>query len=208
MDSSPSCLSFCTGPRPLETRSLLQPSDKQMLNREEEGKDREKRRSKLEEQFRQIWGWEREKAAKDYYIADTWKCSCRVERLMWCAGLCMPLCQIDCGCLMEAGAAGETHRVHLTARISGKSDAEVNVWTLRARTCEGDDAVRWFVLFPRWLVSITPNHRQRSLFPCDPTSFHFSISLSSAAAACFFIFLFPANDRKRTKCEIRKSVCK
>lgn len=81
-----------------------------------------------------------------------------------------------------------------------------------ACVCERFDAVCWFVLFPRWLVSIKrPGAKPSttcSLFPCDLTPFHFSISLSSTAAACFFIFLFPDDDRKRVKCEIRKSVCK
>lgn len=135
--------------------------------------------------------------------------------------LCVLLCQIDCGCLMEPLSSWGNPSCSFNSTDIRKSNTEVIVPACAPGFVCGRGCVCVFARVTTrsadsccfhgdWFPSRVPglNHPRRTPFPCDLTSFHFSISLSSTAAACFFIFLFPADDRKRVKCEIRKSVSK
>lgn len=120
--------------------------------------------------------------------------------VMQCVGFMFVVlvCQIACVCLMEPLSSW------------GNPSCSFNSTDLRRKQSRGYYAcvcpvrAQYMCVFVRvmmrsadlccfhgdWFPSRVrgPNHRQRSLFPHDPTPFHFSISLSSTAAACFFHF--------------------
>lgn len=145
--------------------------------------------------------------------------------------LYMLRCQTDCGCLMEMTAKpimfiypNGSQNQKTTKKEKNTNVAmlvQTHVLRIQGGThratmrladscCFHDD---WFPSHVRggvreWVSAIDSGLP----FPATRLSFHFSISFSSAAAGCIFfsssIFLFPADDRERVKCEIRKSVCK
>lgn len=160
------------------------------------------KKSRQQTEERKEWFKERRKP-KNSIQAATWKACV----LCYCGVCFMIVYQIDC---VTFNRTLETNHVCSIAQTKPIQrylfSASTHVHLLLVK---GYDVVCWFVQLPHRLVSITRLRPQQCfLHQGNLTSFHFSISLSSTAGACFFIFLFPANDRKRLKCEIRKSVCK
>lgn len=142
---------------------------------------------------------------------------CTVDQLLQCVGFLL-VYQIDCVCLMEPLSHWGNPSCSLNSTDLRQKQYEAPFLCVRFLACASTASV--FVRVAMWSADLCCfhgdwfpsrvrglNHRQCTLLPRDLT-FHFSISLSSTAAACFFIFLFPADDRKHVKCEIRKSVCK